>query len=249
MHSVSNEHDLLVEERPKIKSGSAGKSFEIPFAIVRAIAVTISIFVLLLASYLTFWALSYRQPTGSPLIIDRRASLSDKPYYISSCAALADNPVGFPGHCYVVWTSDLHEDFNSAQSAGYVPSHRFDQLPSLWTHVPGMVAKNCVRGNLRNLYVLTVIVDRADYEKTQLTCDSWKTDQFQAGVRDCVAFANAIASELDLATPATAYKYPQDYLRELKNLNDADMKNRSQSDFSKYSHLQRRIAFDVLKAK
>jgi len=225
MHGVANEVDQLVDQNRTVMSGGASKLLaSMPFAIARIVALAISTTILLLASYLTFWALSYRLPTGSTVVVDRRASPSDKAYYVSICAALADNPVGFPGHCYVVWAPELTEDFNSAQSAGYVPSHRLDQLPSLWTHVPGLVAKNCVRGNMRNLNVVTVVVDRAQYEKTRLICDDWKTDRFQAGVRDCVAFSNAIASELQLTTPATAYKYPQDYVRELKNLNDNDMK-------------------------
>jgi hypothetical protein len=219
MHGVSSNVDELVVNRSAIQLGIANVFVRRSFKVVRRMALTILIAIVLLASYLTYWALSHRLMTSAPVMIDRRTSQIETPYYIKICAALADNPVGFPGHCYVVWESALNEDFLSAPSAGYVPNQLLDQLPSLWTHVPGMVARNSARGNLRNLSVLTVIVDRAEYEKTQHICDTWNTDKFQAGVRDCVAFANAIATELNLTTPATTYKYPQDYLRELKRLN------------------------------
>jgi hypothetical protein len=197
----------------------AGIIARVAYTTSRAVALTLSFTFLLLASYVVLWALLYRLPPTPPIVTDRRVSQSERPYFVTFCAGLASNTIGFPGHAYVVWTPELPTDLSSGESAGYVPCRYLDQMPSLWTHVTGQISNHCTSGNMRNLSFLTVIVNRADYEKTRLTCNTWKTDKFQAGVRDCVAFSNEIASELGLKTPHTIYKYPQDYLRELKQLN------------------------------
>jgi hypothetical protein len=180
---------------------------------------TLSLAIFMLLGYVAIWALLYRLPAAAPIVIDRRACQSEKPYYVTFCAGLASNPIGFPGHAYIVWSPEMLKDLSSGESAGYVPSSPLDQVPSLWTHVTGEISKHCTAGNMRNLNMLTVVVNRNDYEKTLLTCDTWKTDNFQAGVRDCVAFSNEIASELSLRRPSTSYIFPQDYVRELKRLN------------------------------
>src|SRR5277367_425542 len=108
MHGVSSNFDELVANRPAIKIGTANVFVRSSFTVVRTMALTILIAIVLLAFYLTFWALSHRLMFSPPITIDRRASQIETPYYINICAALADNPVGFPGHCYVVWESALN---------------------------------------------------------------------------------------------------------------------------------------------
>src|SRR5579862_7032030 len=57
-----------------------------------------------LLAYAAIWAVWYRIPVLAPETVDLRQWQTEKPYYVSFCAALASNPHGFPGHCYVVWS-------------------------------------------------------------------------------------------------------------------------------------------------
>lgn len=171
-----------------------------------------------LACYMAIWSIRYRQPVGEPASIDLRNSASDRPFSITFCSSLADNPIGFPGHTYVVWSESRLVNLKKDHSLGYMPRNFRDQIPSLIMPVPGVLLDH-VTGNTRNMNMLTVIVDEAEYQRTQALAAEWDESQFEVGKRDCVAFARYIASLLNLKSSTAAIMFPQDFLCQLKQLN------------------------------
>jgi hypothetical protein len=173
----------------------------------------------LLTVYLLAWGVVYRLPHEPSLIVDMRADKSGAPRYVAVCAALAANQHGFPGHAYAVWSESLPIDLNLAQSIGYVPSRGCDQIPSLWRVVPGMLVERAADDNQRNLNAVIAIVDQNTYENSFQKCKSFNSGSFKVGSSDCVAFANSIATDIGLKTSNPRFRYPQDYIEQLKSLN------------------------------
>jgi hypothetical protein len=174
--------------------------------------------ILFLSAYLSFWAVKYRQFTGAWNLIDLRKSKNDSPKAISFCAALAENPIGFPGHAYVVWSEKPQVSIERDFSLGFMPRNFIDQGNSLVKEVPGLLL-NRTRGNTRNLDMLTVLVSDCDFKRTQRLARNWSSEKFQAGKRDCVSFASFVASSLGLRFSKTMFVYPQDFLVDLKQSN------------------------------
>ena len=184
-----------------------------------------------LFSYALFWAGWYRIPAGPVQFVDLRKhalttaadgpirSLDQCDHYVVFCASLADNVHGFPGHCYVCWTRDLSVDLLKCDSLAYMPAKFEDQIPSLVSKVDGVVISQAARGNMRNLSKLVVAVDSKTYERSKLVAKQWSPENFQVGVKDCVAFTNNVASAVGLRTPNCSFRFPQDYLRDLRDLN------------------------------
>jgi hypothetical protein len=184
---------------------------------VRALAIGV---VLLVAGYLIWWGLWYRIPAAPPKVVDKRTDANAVPYCVSFCAALADNPHGFPGHCYVVWSVGVPNDLENSESFDYLTVKYWDQIPALWREVPGRLVANAARGNTRNVDILSALVSQNDYEKTRQSRTAWRTGVFRVGVRDCVTFTDSMASLVGVRTPNRAsYLFPQDYIRKLKELN------------------------------
>lgn len=186
----------------------------------RGLLLFAAIFVSLVA-YLIVWAVLYRIPAGQPILVDKH-TLLDRPCYIALCSSLADNPHGFPGHAYVVWSETMPIDLENADARGFVPRKFFDQIPALWRHVPGVVVPNASDGNKRNFNAVVVMVDRKTFDESRARSHAWISDNFKVGSNDCVGFAHSVASCLGLNTPDPRYRYPQDYVRQLKELNKQD---------------------------
>lgn len=172
-----------------------------------------------LTAYLLVWGMLYRLPRTPPVVVDMREDRTTQPRYVAFCAALAANEHGFPGHAYVVWSDSLPIDLNTAESLGFGPRHEEDQISSLWQQVPGAVVAQASAGNQRNLNAIIAIVDEQTFEFSRLKSRSWKSDKFKVGTNDCVAYVQSIASVIGLKTPDTHYKYPQDFVEQLKSLN------------------------------
>ncbi|MDZ4837127.1 MAG: hypothetical protein SGJ27_25360 [Candidatus Melainabacteria bacterium] len=172
-----------------------------------------------LSAYLLIWGVVYRFPHSSPLIVDARNDKTERPHYVAICAALAANRHGFPGHAYVAWSDSLPLDLEHVESLGFVPMSASDQIPSLWRVVPGALVDKAADGNKRNLNAVIVVVDSKTFELSKAKCKNWKSDQFKVGSSDCVAFARSVATSLGLETPESRYRYPQDYVAQLKILN------------------------------
>lgn len=168
--------------------------------------------------YLTAWAIRYRMPHAPCKTIDMRRSPTDLPRSVTFCAALADNPIGFPGHAYVVWSKGRIVRLDKDFSLGFMPRYFNDQPKSLIAEVPGIVLKN-VKGNTRNLDMLTVIVSDFDFHRSLELAITWQYDSFRAGKRDCVAFTSYVAQSLGLKYHAPSFIYPQDFIHDLKTLN------------------------------
>lgn len=178
----------------------------------------LTIFLVLLA-YLFAWGVLYRLPHSQALIVDTRIDKLEQPHYVAICAALAANKHGFPGHAYVAWSDSLPIDLAKTESLGFVPQHATDQIPSLWRQVPGAVVESAADNNQRNLNAVIAIVDRKTFERSRERGRMWRSDKFKVGSRDCVAFTDSLAATIGLKTPDTSFKYPQDYVEQLKNLN------------------------------
>jgi hypothetical protein len=158
--------------------------------------------------------------------VDLRSSTHERPYYIAICAGLASNIHGFPGHSYVVWSESLPMKFDECESRGFVPANFSDQIPSLFRSVQGILVSNATDGNLRNFDSLVVVVDKATYDRSIGIDRVCTSNSFKVGSRDCVAYANSVAKHLGLQVPANArFKYPQDYIAELKSLNGTNVKH------------------------
>jgi hypothetical protein len=169
--------------------------------------------------FLAGWCLIYAMPPTPSKTVDLRASAAVKPYYLLFCSSLADNTfAGYPGHCYVVWSLKHPVNFPETESAGFVPHYVKDQIPSLYKEVPGLLVRDAWKGNLKTFTSLTAIVDSEVYEKTRRVRESWRGDVFRVGVRDCVKFSDGIAKAAGLRTPSSDYRYPQDFIKDLKAL-------------------------------
>ena len=173
----------------------------------------------LLIIYMVVWYFQYRLPAAPPRLIDLRADSGAKPYYVCLCAALADNPHGFPGHSYVTFSRSLPFNLTEAESIGRVPCRFQDQAWALFQPVPGMVMNRAAQGNLRNFNALVAVVDEDAYQRCLARVSLWQDCPFQVGKSDCVAFTNSIAEVLYLKLPSQRLVYPQDYVKELKDLN------------------------------
>ncbi|HNA74531.1 MAG TPA: hypothetical protein PKW73_14385 [Candidatus Obscuribacter sp.] len=173
----------------------------------------------LLIIYMVVWYFQYRLPAAPPRLIDLRADSGAKPYYVCLCAALADNPHGFPGHSYVAFSRSLPFNLTEAESIGRVPCRFQDQAWALFQPVPGMVMNRAAQGNLRNFNALVAVVDEDAYQRCLARVLLWQDRPFQVGKSDCVALTNSIAEVLNLKLPDQKIIYPQDYVKELKDLN------------------------------
>lgn len=175
--------------------------------------------VLAIFLYPIFWAIAYRVPASPARTVDLRSSKDAAARYVMICASLADNPHGFPGHCYVVLNDTDDDNVLHGTSISYTPARYWDQIPSLVGNVKGVLGEHAALGNTRNLDRVIAIVDVETYNRALLDRASWSMETFRAGERDCVSFADQIARTIGLRTPDHHNKFPQDYVRELKTLN------------------------------
>jgi len=174
---------------------------------------------LVLLFYLAAWAIWYRVPSTPWRTVDLRCAKTQRPYYLLFCASLADNPHGFPGHCYVVWSTVTSPNLEQADAVSFMPKHYLDQVRALWDSVPGMLEPHSARGNIRNLDMLMAVVSEDQYKRSLLTRSRWQPYPFKVGTRDCVNFARTIAASVGLHTVTPGRTFPQDYIRKLKAIN------------------------------
>lgn len=179
-----------------------------------------------LAALAIIWAFVYRLPHGPPVLVDLRSDktndycVNDRCFMI--CAGLANNPHGYPGHCYIVWDRCQPEKLEYAESDGFVPGRLADLIPSLYSDIGGIMADHAVIGNMRNFDYLAVRLDREPYEKARAVRAKYIADAtFHTGVRDCVAYVDEIAEVAGLKTPPRRFVYPLDYMVRLKKLNSS----------------------------
>lgn len=177
-----------------------------------------------LSAFAIHWAYVYRLPRSKPILVDLRSSktqensVDDRCFMI--CAGLANNPHGYPGHCYIVWDRCIPDRLEYAQSDGFVPGRLVDLVPSLYSDIGGVMADHAVSGNMRNFDYIAVRLDQVSYEKARAIREHFVTDPtFHTGVRDCVAYVDEIAKTVGLRTPQRSFVYPLDYMVRLKALN------------------------------
>ncbi len=186
-------------------------------------ALSISLVAIGLLIFAVYWACVYRLPRSQPISVDlRRArnsgALDDCCFMI--CAGLANNPHGYPGHCYIIWDRCRPENLENAQSDGFVPATAAEMLPSLYSDVTGVMGDRAMIGNMRSFDYVAVRLDRAAYERARAVREEFvQNTTFHTGVRDCVAYVNKIAAVSGLHTPPRSFVYPLDYLIRLKSVN------------------------------
>jgi hypothetical protein len=176
--------------------------------------------------YALWWAIWYRLPAQPDQVVDLRTLPSQGACYITFCAGLADNPLGFPGHAYVVWGKRSRSDQLQSESVGFITRCYNDQFISPLVPVPGMLHYNAALHNQRNLESLTVIVSPQTYQATLLAREKWNTKEFRAIERDCLSFTTYIAHTAGLVIPEHRCLYPQDQLKELKACNKSRLYTR-----------------------
>ena len=169
-----------------------------------------------------YWACAYRLPRGEPIAVDVRTRSGGRTLLL--CAGLANNPHGFPGHCYIVWDRSAPERLQYAESDGFCPASVGELLPSLYADVHGIMADHAVVGNTRSFDYIVVRLDEETYTKARSVRRRFESDPtFHTGVRDCVTYVDEIAGIAGLKRPARCFVYPLDYLERLKRLNRSDL--------------------------
>jgi hypothetical protein len=176
---------------------------------------------LFLVGYTCWWYVWYRLPGQPDKVTDLRSYPAQGAYYVTFCAGLADNPIGFPGHAYVVWSEKPHTDPLKADSVGYITQSYNDQFVSPILPVPGRLHRNAALYNQRNIENLTAVVDQKTYRKTLDARENWNTSNFKALQHDCLSFTTYIAQSAGLNIPKQRCLYPQDQIRQLKALNQS----------------------------
>lgn len=191
---------------------------------VACILCLVVVFTFLSASL--WWGCVYRLPRSKPILLDLRSDktrddpASDRCFMI--CAGLANNPHGFPGHCYIIWDRYAPERLEYTTSDGFVPGRMEDLIPSLYSDIHGIMADNALVGNMRNFDYVAVRVDRPVYDSARAVRQKFvQNPSFHTGVRDCVAYVDEISEIAGLKRPKRDFVYPLDYLVQLKKLNEA----------------------------
>lgn len=64
-------------------------------------------------------------------------------HYIAFCSRFSENPVGFPGHGFVLWSQQWPPapELHLCETAGYYPRKALDQIVALVTPVPAVFVK------------------------------------------------------------------------------------------------------------
>lgn len=174
-----------------------------------------------LSFFAAYWGCVSRLPRTEPILADVRTRPGGRSFLL--CAGLADNPHGFPGHCYIVWDRSAPERLEYAESDGFVPASVAELVPSLYADVHGIMADHAVIGNTRSLDYIAVRLDEETYEKARAVRRRFVSNPtFHTGVRDCVAYVDEVAAIAGLKRPCRDFVYPLDYLERLKKLNKSD---------------------------
>ncbi|MCC7528944.1 MAG: hypothetical protein IT342_10505 [Candidatus Melainabacteria bacterium] len=197
---------------------------KLAFRFAKRIAILGLLVTLALAAFAVIWACIYRLPRSQPILVDLRSGATGgnagNDRCLMICAGLANNPHGYPGHCYIVWDRSKPERLEYADSDGFVPGRLIDLLPSLYSDISGVIADHALIGNMRNFDYLAVRLDRGPYAKARAIRARFVADaKFHTGVRDCVAYVDEIAEAAGLKTPPCRFVYPLDYIAQLKKLN------------------------------
>ncbi len=171
----------------------------------------VTLFVSLFAAYGLWWGVAYLQPRGADKIVDLRKGKTVATQPMLFCAGLANNPHGFPGHAYVVWSKK--------DTLGICPKEFWSIVLSLSIPVEGVVDDRASTGNDRNLEKLVVLVDDATYKRSRAACARWDATNFRTGSRDCCAFIDFVAAEIGLVVPKSHFIYHHDHIAKLKTLN------------------------------
>lgn len=177
--------------------------------------------VLLISIYLAWWNISHA--STSARVFKRNGSQSK--YFLSFCSRMSNNPIGFPGHGFVIWSNSIPTD-NLAQykTAGFFPYYQSDQPTAIFTEVRGVLVKEPVSKQLTSLDMgLCVQVDQRTFSESLRVRNSWVDRRFKVGTSDCVSFLNEIAKTAKLNTPDCNYVFPQDYVRALKVRNGGSL--------------------------
>lgn len=189
--------------------------------------VVLSLAVFAFASYALYWGFVYRLPRSEPVLLDLRVDKShenpcnDRCFMI--CAGLANNPHGYPGHCYIIWDRCEPQRLQYTDSDGFVPGRVEDLIPSLYSDIRGLMADDALVGNMRNFDYVAVRLDRPLYDRARAVRHEYlKKPTFHTGVRDCVAYVDEIAQIAGLKTPPRQFVYPLDYLERLKRCNSSN---------------------------
>lgn len=149
-----------------------------------------------------------------------------QPRYVVFCSRFSGNPVGIPGHCFVVWTESLPvKDLNEVESYGFFPTKYTDQFISFFKGVPSTLVSEPVSPNPEALSFNVVAFVSPDlFTRSKSRLKKWKETDFKLGSTDCIGFAEDIASTIGLKTPGRTFDYPQDYINKLRELNQSDLR-------------------------
>lgn len=142
-------------------------------------------------------------------------------HYVAFCSRFSENPIGFPGHGFVLWSQQWPPpQLRLCDTSGLYPCEALDQFVALVTPVNGTFVKEPLSAHPECVeYSLVAAVDAEDFERSLKVRDQWRHRKFKVFESDCVNFVDAVAASLALQRPARATLFPQDYVGRLRELN------------------------------
>lgn len=188
-------------------------------------------------AYFAWWRAAYFVKVARTVVVDMRqkdnGSFQEKAtdhnqtaleakHFVAFCSRFSENPIGFPGHDFVLWSNQWPPAplLTQCDTSGFYPYRATDQVAALFTPVSGAFVKEprcpnpeCVE------YALVAAVDEEAYERSQKVRDQWQKAKFKVFDSDCVSFVDAVAATIGLQRPARATLFPQDYVSRLRELN------------------------------
>lgn len=194
-------------------------------------------------AYFAWWRTAYFVKVSRTVVVDMRQKDSgtfkekaitasqtalEAKHFVAFCSRFSENPIGFPGHGFVLWSKQWPpaRELVQCDTSGFYPCRAADQFAALFTPVNGAFVKEprcpdpeCVE------YALVVAVDKDVYERSHKVREQWRTARFKVFESDCVNFVDAVAATIGLERPARATLFPQDYVVRLRELNTASKLN------------------------
>ncbi|MBP9811130.1 hypothetical protein KBF38_22690 [bacterium] len=157
------------------------------------------------------------------IVLDKRTASSNTAYQVQFCARNSPGNKEFPGHCYMVWSKQTGVGPITKNSYGFYPNP--DASIKLWklATFPGQVMPEDSSQTNPTDCTVTVLVSEDAYNASNIKRKSYETQNYVAGLNDCVSACNDIAASVDIKhLDGTSATKPKTFIHELFDLNKND---------------------------
>lgn len=164
--------------------------------------------------------LCIQSANATEIVLDKRNASSATDYRVKICARNSPGNREFPGHCYLVWSKKVGSNPAVEEMYGFYPDpNGVPLLNNFYSSTGALKAEDPSLTNPSDCTV-TVIVSQTAYDQSIQKRDSFKTQSFILGLKDCVTVCNEIAKSLGLNhLDGTAATRPKTFVHELYELN------------------------------